>query len=80
MGLTSGMIINESGYVFNTLTGESFSINQSSRLILSLLEAGCSKSEIFDKLLAEYDVEASSLEADLDDFFYLLRKYRMLEG
>lgn len=80
MGLTNGMIINESGYVFNTLTGESFSINQTARSVLSLLEDGCSKSEIYEKLLSEYDVEASSLEADLDDFFYLLRKYRMIEG
>ncbi len=80
MGLTSGMIMNETGYVFNTLTGESFSINQTARLVLSLLEENRTKAEIFEKLLAEYDVEASSLEADLDDFFYLLRKYRMIEG
>ncbi|MCQ2224452.1 MAG: HPr-rel-A system PqqD family peptide chaperone [Paludibacteraceae bacterium] len=80
MSLTNGMIINDSGYVFNTLTGESFSINQTARRVLALLEDGCSKSEIYEKLLAEYDVEESSLEADLDDFFYLLRKYRMLEG
>lgn len=79
MGLASGMIINESGYVFNTLTGESFSINQTARQVLSLLEEGCSKSQIYERLLSEYDVEESSLEADLDDFFYLLRKYRMLE-
>lgn len=80
MGLTSGMIVNESGYVFNTLTGESFSINQTAKTVLSLLEQGRSKSEIYQQLLAEYEVDGSSLEADLDDFFYLLRKFRMLEG
>ena len=78
MKLVVGMIINDSGYVFNSMTGESFSINQTARLVLTLLWEGCSKSDIYERLLSEYDVEASSLEADVDDFFYLLRKYRIL--
>lgn len=79
MNLSNGMIINDSGYVFNSTTGESFSINPTARFVLSLLDEGLSKSAIYERLLSEYDVEPSSLEADLDDFFYLLRKYRMLE-
>lgn len=79
MKLVAGMIINDSGYVFNSMTGESFSINQTARFVLTLLEKGCSKSDIYARFLSEYDVEASSLEADVDDFFYLLRKYRILE-
>lgn len=79
MQLNNGMIINDSGYVFNSMTGESFSINPTARLVLDYLEKGCSKEEIYDRLLSEYDVEPSSLEADLDDFFYLLRKFRMME-
>ncbi|MBR4815517.1 MAG: PqqD family protein [Paludibacteraceae bacterium] len=78
MNLVSGMIVNDSGYVFNSMTGESFSINQTARLVLTLLGEGCSKTDIYNRLLSEYDVEASSLEADVDDFFYLLRKYRIL--
>lgn len=65
---------NELGFVFNPSTGDSFSTNPIAANILKMLREGESLSSIKHQLLATYDVEASVLEKDLDDFMQTLKE------
>lgn len=46
--------------------------------IYTLLRDGFSRNEIVERLLEEYDVERTVLEADTDDFIATLRSYEVL--
>jgi hypothetical protein len=79
MKLKKNIATSENGFVFNPSTGDSFSSNPIAATILGLLKAGHSTEEIKIDLLAQYEVEPSQLERDIDDFLHQLRDENLLE-
>jgi hypothetical protein len=58
--------------LLNVESGVYFGLDSIGTRIWELLSTGASETEIFDRLLDEYDVDAPQLRADLDAFLDVL--------
>lgn len=79
MQLRKNIATSESGFLFNPATGDSFSANPLASEILAQLREGRSAADIKRGVLERYDVEASTLERDWDDFVLQLRDANLLD-
>ena len=73
------LAINESGFVFNPYTGESFSVNATGYEILKLLRTDLSQEEIVNELTGIFEISKDQAEKDVIDFLNMLEKYDLLE-
>ena len=80
MKLKSNVAISETGFVFNPLSGESFSVNYTGAALLNLLRDEVGNEELIKALGNEFVCENSILEKDIRDFIHILREYQLLEG
>jgi PqqD family protein of HPr-rel-A system len=72
----SRLAISDEGFVFNPLTGSSYTINHSAKKILRQLIAGNSEEEAALSLMKDFHISEQAAERDLQDF---LRQLRTLE-
>jgi PqqD family protein of HPr-rel-A system len=72
----SRLAISDEGFVFDPLTGTSYTINHSAKKILQQLIAGSSEEEAALTLVKDFDLSEQAAERDLQDF---LRQLRILE-
>jgi hypothetical protein len=80
MKLKSNIAVSEAGFVFNPLTGESFSVNQTGALVLALIKENTSLEQIHDAIKEHFSSEHHSVEKDLRDFILILKEYNLLEN
>ncbi|WP_029520936.1 HPr-rel-A system PqqD family peptide chaperone [Persephonella sp. IF05-L8] len=78
MNRLSQLAINEEGFVFDPLTGESFTVNQTGLLILKDLKEGKSQEEIIKDITENFEVSEEEAERDFVDFVEKLRSYRLI--
>ncbi|NPA17000.1 MAG: HPr-rel-A system PqqD family peptide chaperone [Aquificae bacterium] len=78
MDRLSQLAINDEGFVFDPLTGESFTVNQTGLFILKELKEGKSQEEIVQDLVENFEVSKEEAERDLVDFIEKLRSYRLI--
>lgn len=67
------LAVSESGFVFDPLSGHSFTVNETGLAILRMLQRGSRVDELRRRLASEYDVEHSTLDRDLLEFLGSLR-------
>ncbi|MFN0189930.1 MAG: PqqD family protein [Bacteroidia bacterium] len=79
MELNRNIAISESGFIFNPLTGDSFSSNPVGQDIIRLLKEEKDKDAIIKELHKKYGVERTVIEKDLYDFFLMLRNFQLLK-
>ena len=72
------LAINDEGFVFDPLTGDSFTVNQTGLFILKKLKEGKKGEEILQEMVEEFEVSPEEAERDLIDFIEKLRSYRLL--
>ena len=69
MKIKKHVAISDSGVIYNSATGDSYSINPIAVKILELLKTYTSEEDIKSTLKDTYDVHEERLEGDLYDFF-----------
>ncbi len=74
----SRLAISEEGFVFDPLTGESFTVNQTGLFILKRLKENKSQEEIIKELTESFEVSKEEAERDVVDFIEKLRSYRLV--
>ena len=74
----SALAISDSGFIFDPITGHSFTSNETGISIINLLKQGYGTDEIVDELLEIYDVEENQLEVDVLDFLQNLKNYNLV--
>lgn len=79
MFINKNIAISETGFVFNPVLGDSFSVNQVGNFILRMLQKGTNKEEIIQGLTEKFGVDAPTVEKDLADFFLMLQYYQILQ-
>jgi hypothetical protein len=79
MKLKKNIATSESGFVFNPVTGDSFSTNPLGTEILFMLKDGKAFEEISALVLEKYDVEQVVFEKDYDDLMAQLKAFNLLE-
>ena len=80
MHLKKNIATSESGFIFNPSTGDSYSANPIAAEILSYLKEGTPIATIKSQILERYEVAASQLEKDWDDFYNQLKTASLLEN
>ena len=79
MILNKNIAISESGFIFNPMTGDSFSANPVGKDILQWMREEQSEEEIIQQLKKKYKVEAAVAEKDLYDFMLMLKTYQLIQ-
>ncbi len=72
------LAVNEEGFVFDPQTGESFTVNETGRVILKTLIEFKDEGAIALKLTEQFDVSPQEAQADVRDFIDHLRAYQLL--
>lgn len=78
MKIKNSIALSENGFLLNTETGESFTLNQTGLSLLHYLREGETEKELLQHLLNEYEVQTEVAERDLHDFLETLRRYKLL--
>jgi hypothetical protein len=79
MKLNKNIAVSDTGFIFNPLSGDSFSTNPIGQEIIRLMKEQKSKGEIIKALAQKYNAEESTLEKDLEDFFQMLLSYQLTQ-
>lgn len=67
MHINKNIAISETGFVFNPLTGDSFSTNQVGQEILRKLQGGISQEDLLKHITQKFSVDKTTLEKDMTD-------------
>lgn len=78
MKLKSAVVVNDSGFVFNPETGDSFSVNAIGLEVIRCVQGGCDKKSLCTLLSKQFNIKLGLLSKDIDDFFWMLRNYKLL--
>ncbi len=79
MHINSNVAISDSGFIFNPLTGDSFTTNPIGLQIIEMLKNGLSQQAIITEITTKYLVESSTVEKDLRDYLSMLNSYQLGE-
>jgi hypothetical protein len=79
VNIRKNIAISENGFIFNPLTGDSFTVNETGLFILRRLKEGESLVTIMKALQDEFELDANSAEIDLNDFLSMLKSYQLTE-
>ena len=79
MKLKKNIAISESGFLFDSNSGESYSLNKTGQQIVHMISEGKTEDEIKEIILKEYDVESDVLQRYFDDFIRMLQQMNLLE-
>jgi PqqD family protein of HPr-rel-A system len=73
------LAVNDSGFVFDPLTGHTFTVNASGQRVLALLKEGHDSDSIAGRLGDEFELEGGDdLRRDVDDFLARLREHGLV--
>ncbi len=79
MKISKNVAISESGFLLNTASGESYSVNPIGVEIINLIKEDKSFDEISKIITEKYDVDINTLEKDYQDYCKMLEYYRLNE-
>ncbi len=68
------LALSESGFVFDPMTGASYSVNSTGLVILQGLREGLNRSGLLALLADRFDAAEADLDRDLSDFLQVLRR------
>jgi hypothetical protein len=68
MLIKGNIALSENGFVFNPSTGDSFTINNTGKEVLTLIKEGKTINEIVELMDEKYDIDRLTLERYLADF------------
>lgn len=73
------LAINESGFVFDPVTGHTFTLNDTGVAVLQALKQGTPFDELVDRLQEAFELDGSEdVARDVDDFLARLREHGLV--
>ncbi len=78
MHINKNIAISVTGFVFNPLSGDSFSTNQVGQEVFRKLQSGASRAELVEHISTLFSVDQATVEKDLSDFLLVLKSYQIL--
>lgn len=79
MNIRKNIAISENGFIFNPITGDSFSVNETGLFVLRKLKEGINNESILQAMQEEFELDSNSAELDLHDFLTMLKSYQLTE-
>lgn len=80
MKVRNNIAVSESGFLFDSNTGDSFSLNETGKQIIKMFNENKTEDEIKEYFLKNYDVEESIFENNFYDFINMLSNLNLLEN
>ncbi len=78
MNKLARLAINDEGFIFDPVTGNSFTTNRVGLWILKQLKEGKEPPQIWQEMTERFEVDPETAERDLTDFIGQLRTYKLL--
>ncbi|OYU96064.1 MAG: HPr-rel-A system PqqD family protein [Bacteroidetes bacterium B1(2017)] len=78
MQLNKNIAVSENGFIFNPVSGDSFSTNPIGQEIIRLMKDQKDRKEITKILADKYAADDATIEKDLSDFFQMLLSYQLI--
>jgi hypothetical protein len=79
MQIKENIALSENGFVFNPSTGDSFTLNNTAKEVLTLIKDGKNLSQITESMSEKYEVDRLTLERYLSDFVNDLNLNNLME-
>jgi hypothetical protein len=73
------LAINDEGFIFDPVTGESYTVNETGLAVLKGIKDGKPEAEIVADLQAEFEDVPGDADHDIHDFITVLRGMKLLE-
>ncbi len=80
MTINKNIAVSDSGFVFNSTTGESFTVNPIGIEIIELLKQDKSIDQINQHLSLRYNADVVTIDKDVNDFLSLLKHYSLMDN
>ncbi len=80
MQIRENIAISDSGFVFDSNNGESFTLNKIGLEILLMLKNSQTEEEITQEIVKKYDVDIDAFEQNYFDFVGMLRHFNLFEN
>lgn len=80
MKIKANLRVNESGFLFDPATGESYSLNEMGVLYFNWIIEGHSREEIRNIVINQYDVDENTFKKSFIDFESRLKTLRLIEN
>ncbi len=80
MNINKNIAVSDSGFIFNSTTGESFSVNPIGVEIIELLKQDKNVSEITRQLNSKYNADIATIENEVLDFIHSLKLNSLLDN
>ena len=80
MKVRNNIAVSESGFLFDSNSGDSFSLNETGKQIIKMLNDNKAEEEIKEYFLENYDVEEGIFENNFYDFINMLSNLNLLEN
>jgi hypothetical protein len=77
--IRKNIAISDSGFVFDPLSGESFSLNQIAMEIIEFIKKGNGFEAVSQHILEKYEVDAETFERYYYDFIATLKQFNLTE-
>ncbi len=74
MSRLNELAISDTGFVFDPLSGATFTTNTTGLVVLQALKAGKGRDAIIAQLTERFETGPSDVHRDLDEFVHLLRR------
>ena len=75
----SHLALSDNGFLFDSTTGHTFSLNQTGTFILKKLIEGLTRKQIRTAMTEEYKASEEIVSNDLDQFFHFLSELGIIE-
>jgi hypothetical protein len=72
------LAISDSGFIFDPVSGHSYTINETGLTLLRMLKTDKEIAEIIQDFLVEYDVSEDELDLDIQEFIQTLKSYYLI--
>ncbi|HMV80846.1 MAG TPA: HPr-rel-A system PqqD family peptide chaperone [Leptospiraceae bacterium] len=73
------LALSDTGFLFDPVSGSTFTMNETGVRILSSLKAGKSREETVMEIMSHYDVEKEDADRDYSDFLVQLNQLGLVE-
>ncbi len=77
VNIRKNIAISETGFIFNPLTGDSFSVNETGLFVLQKLKEEENEETILKAFQEEFELDRNTAEIDLNDFLSTLKSYQL---
>lgn len=79
MKIKKNVAVSESGFVFDSNTGDSYSLNETGKEILKMINEDKAEEDIKQFFLKEYDIDDVTFEKNYFDFMNILFNLNLVE-